>query len=358
MNIVSNMASQTTLDSTNFKFSVLGSQKPICAECELDEEETASLSGPERFAQYEVDDVSHIWFKVVCVNRHKTKRFSESLLGPTGHIERMNVWTHLFAAAVYLLHASIRPAVYSDEMASLTNTLVTVDSWCLVATYMTSSTYHVYSANRFWSAVTRLGDYAGIYLSIASGYLVDLSVATLNLVDIPWQGVADLWFAMAAMVLFFVVRRTQLSIDETRLPYLQDRCTLGLARNTNVDLEHSSLRAAAGSIMILSWILTMPGAFHNLESGDAVVFLVTHIIGTVALVGGMALDNVFLYPDTWFKSKGAPPTRCVCYSKREGCGGGWIMTSHALWHLIAFISTVASTIGLEYIVSRSEVLAA
>tara|TARA_B110001452_G_scaffold267638_1_gene278732 strand:- start:61 stop:1119 length:1059 start_codon:yes stop_codon:yes gene_type:complete len=352
------MAGQITIDSANFKFNVIGKQTPICADCELDEEESASLNGPTRFAQYEVDDIRSIWCRVLCVNRHPTKQFPGSLLGPTGHIERMNVWTHLFAAVVYLLHASIRPSIYGDEMASLTNTLVTVDSVCLVATYVISSTYHVYSANYFWSAVTRLGDYAGIYLSIASGYLVDLSVATVNLTGVPWQSVADLWIAMAAMVLFFVVRRTQLGIDETRLPYLQDRCTLGLARSTNVDLEHSSLRAAAGSIMILSWILTMPGAFHNLESGDAVVFLVTHIIGTAILVSGMVLDNVFLYPDTWFKTKGAAPTRCVCYSKREGCGGGWIMNSHALWHLIAFFSTVSSTIGLEYIVSRSEVFAA
>ena len=355
---MSKMVATSSLNAANFKFNVLGQQTPICGDCDFDEEESASHhGGATRFEQYEVDDVSRIWYRVVCVNRHPTnKQFPLSLLGPTGHIERMNVWTHLFAAVVYLTHACIRPYVYDDRMASLTNTLVTVDSWCLVATYVISSTYHVYSANRFWSAVTRLGDYAGIYLSIASGYLVDLSVATLNLTDTPWQSVADLWIAMAAMVLFFVVRRTQLGIDETRLPYLQDRCTLGLGRSTNVDLEHSSLRAAAGSIMIMSWVLTIPGAFRYLEFDDAVVFLVTHIIATTILVSGMVLDNVFLYPDTWFKTKGAPPNRCVFVCKQEGCGGGWMVTSHALWHLVAFFSTVSSTIGLEYIVSRSDVL--
>ena len=122
------MAGQITLDSANFKFNVLGKQKPICADCEFDEEESASLNGPVRFAQYEVDDIRSIWCRVLCVNRHPTKQFPESLLGPTGHIERMNVWTHLFAAAVYLLHAKTlsKPPLYSLQRLEKTTELLQV----------------------------------------------------------------------------------------------------------------------------------------------------------------------------------------------------------------------------------------
>jgi predicted membrane channel-forming protein YqfA (hemolysin III family) len=268
----------------------------------------------------------------------------------------MNVWTHFIAAILYLMHVLIRPLVYGDERRHLSNTLVSVDSGSLVVTFLISSAYHVYSANRFWSAVTRLGDYFGIYLSIGSGMLVDVSVSTLNMQGVRWQATWDVYIAMAMMVAFFVLRRFMIPIDETRLPYLKDRCALGLARSTNVDLEHSSLRAGAGVVMAFCWILAMPGGYATLERDCADAFLLSHVIGTLIMIAGMVLDNVFLYPDTWFEDKGAPPGRCVCYSSKRGCGGGWVMTSHALWHIISFFSTLSTTVGLEYIVANSDLL--
>ena len=306
--------------------------------------------------QYEINDLTSIWYRVVCVNRVPSRKFPKSLLGPTGHLERANVWTHLFAAAIYLIHAITRSRIYSGgEKDSLSTRLVTVDSIALVFTFLISATYHVYSANKFWSAITRLGDYFGIYLGIATGYLADLSVATLNLknVSATSQANLDLWFAMAFMVVFFCIRRSLLSVDETRHLYFKNKCSLGLARSTNVDLEHSSLRVTGGFIMAFSWILTMPLGVKNLEADCSAVFVWSHIIGTLILVGGMLLDNVFMYPDDWFMTS-APPRRCVCYSSREGCGGGWICNSHALWHVIALMSTVSTTAGLEYVVSNSE----
>ena len=356
------MPVQPAFDLSNFKFTVIGEKISVpCEECDDEEDDCEEIrkddTGPKRFAQYEINDLSRIWCRVVCVNTHPGgKRFRNSLLGPTGHIERMNVWTHLFASLVYLLHTVLRPLAYASRSPSLSNSLVTVDSACLVVTYFVSSAYHVYSANRFWSAVTRLADYAGIYLGIASGFLVDLSISTVNLTNVPWQAVADVWLAMAIMILFFAFRRVNLSIDETRLPYLENRCTMGLARSTNVDLEHSSLRAAAGTIMVFSWTVAVPASFNTLEQHCALVFLISHVVSTLILIGGMALDNMIMYPDTWFRDSKAMPTRCVCYSKREGCGGGWIVTSHALWHLVALLSTFCNTVGLEYVIYSSSVL--
>ena len=69
----------------------------------------------------------------------------------------------------------------------------------------------------------------------------------------------------------------------------------------------------------------------------------------------MLLDNYIMYPDEWFKTN-EPPRRCVCYSRRDGIGGGWIVNSHALWHIVALVSTISTTVGLEYVIASSEKL--
>ena len=73
------------------------------------------------------------------------------------------------------------------------------------------------------------------------------------------------------------------------------------------------------------------------------------------LVAGMLLDNAVLYPDSWFEGN-EPPHTCVCYSRARGPGGGWIMTAHALWHIIALVSTVVTTAGTEYVLVNSHAL--
>jgi hypothetical protein len=72
----------------------------------------------------------------------------------------------------------------------------------------------------------------------------------------------------------------------------------------------------------------------------------------------MWLDNVVMYPDVWFENDEEPPTACVCRSSKPGPGGGWICTSHALWHVIALLSTVITTVGTEYVIAVSSVLSA
>ena len=132
-----------------------------------------------------------------------------------------------------------------------------------------------------------------------------------------------------------------------------------------MDLEHSSLRAAAGSILVFSWILVIPGGLVTLEPFCAGVFLSAHIAGTLVLIAGMALDNVFFSPDKYI-TKADTPTACacyisrtrglLCYSSKRGVFGGWVMTSHAWWHVIALISTICNSIGVEVIVATSDVL--
>jgi predicted membrane channel-forming protein YqfA (hemolysin III family) len=324
----------------------------FCQQTEEDDDD----AGDVYFDQYEIKDTSRICWRVLCVNEVTGKKINASLLGPTGHLERMNAWTHIAAAFIYLLYACIRPSIYGSYRSSTTNDLATAAAAALVATYFISSSYHVASANKFWSAVWRIGDYGGIYAGIAAGYLVDLSAATRNLNGVPWQSIADMWIASAAMVIFFVVRRVTTPIDETRMPYFSQLCSVGLARYTNVDLEHSSLRAAAGSTLVFSWILIIPGSFVTLEPTCAGVFLGSHIMSTLVLIMGMFLDNVLFYPDKWVTERNGAPSACACYSSQKGVLGGWMMTSHAWWHVIAFLATMCNSIGVEFVVATSDVL--
>lgn len=338
-------------EERHFTFDLLRPKRvDVSALCqEVDEE------GNDAFPQYEIYDVRRIWCRVLCVNRVPGNDFSESLLGPTGHLERANAWTHMIGAAIFLAWFLARSLAYGGSRASTSNSLLSFDVLCVSITLFISTTYHVYSPNRFWGAVARLGDYAGIYLSLCSGYLADLAISTVNLRGVPWQATVDVWIGGAIMVAFFVVRRMMLSIEETRKPYFKNKCNFGFARSTNVDLEHSSLRAAGGVVLAFSFILCFPGAVFNLEPNNSVVFVATHIAGVSILVLGMTIDNVFLFPDSW-KQTGEKPNRCVCYSSREGCGGGWILNSHAIWHIVSLVSIIVTSAGLEAVVAGSDVL--
>ena len=183
----------------------------------------------------------------------------------------------------------------------------------------------------------------------------DLSTTTLNLVGVPWQSVADVFCGVLLMVAFFVVRRCKLTIDDTRRPIFAQKCTLGFGRRSNVDLEHSSLRAAGGITLAFGWIVTIPGAFETLENDCAWMFAGSRVLGTAVLIAGMAWDNLVAFPDNWYENEGTANS-CVCRSSAEGACGGWIVTSHTIWHLIALLSTVVTTVGTEYVIAVSDVL--
>lgn len=351
---------------------------PLCAPCEGEEENACAVDeqrpgencGYEskvvknKFCQYEVpdSDLRYIWWRVVCINDIGNARPKKSLLGPTGHLERMNVWSHMFAAGVYLAYSWVRPWLPQGQAGHPSSVLAAVSYVCFIVTFTCSVVYHVYSANRFWSAATRLLDYFGIYLGIASGTLSDLSTTSINLKNVPWQSVADAWFAAAISIAFFVVRRTQLCIDTTRLPYLENKCSLGFGRPANVDLEHQSLRAGVGIAMAFAWVALIPGAFETLELDCAWIFAGSRFLGTGVLIAGMVWDMLFLYPDRWWSDgeagtpKACTQFGCRWHDDRPGQCHGWIITAHTLWHMIALLSTMVTTAGTEYVIATSDVL--
>ena len=334
---------------------LLAQQTPICADC--DEEGGGKPPPPENFKQYEIDDVENIWYRVIVSNRAAgltKEEAEESLLGSDGHYERMCVWSHLLAFGVYAVYVClIRPFTPMGMKDHLSNTLVAVACFTFSITFFTSAVYHVYSPNRFWGAVARLGDYAGIYAGISAALLSDLSITTLNLKDVSLKSLLDTWVAMAVLVVFFVFRRTQLPIDETMKKYFPIRCSLGIGRLTHTDLEHGSFRAGAGIAMAFGWIMLVPGAFNTLEQDCSWAFSGSRFLGTGILLGGMFLDNVLLFPDAWITKDKGKVCCFSCYSDRARCGGGWILSSHALWHFFALASTLTTTIGSEYVVAYS-----
>lgn len=310
--------------------------------------------GGRTFPQYEIRDLRRVWFRVLCVN-DEVPGAEASVVGPTGHLERANAWTHLLAALFYIGYIAGRPYTPMGQLSMVSNTLAVASYGTFVFTFASSTIYHVYSPHRYWSAVTRLLDFTGIYAGIAAGTMSDVAVVTVNLKDVDFRSVADVWIAAALMVAFFVFRRTRLSISETRLAYMPQKCSIGFARSQQVDLEHSSLRSAGGVALSFSWIATIPVAFTNLEADCAWLFAGSRLIGTCILLSGIMLDNALVWPDAAF-TRNSRPRRCACYSQRRGCGGGWVLSAHALWHMVAVLSTVVTTVGTEYSIVNSDIL--
>jgi len=345
----------------------------LCNDCELcNVEDAPAPTSTFRFAQYDIEisggsvskglkSHAELWWRVVCRNELPSPAVggtADNLLGPTGHLERMNVWSHMAGAGAYAAYLGLRERVTPmGDIRSLSNTLAYVSGASLVVTFVSSSVYHVYSADAEWGAYTRLGDYAGIYLSICTGTTTDVAIASVNLTDASWQAVADVWIGMVVLVAFFTLKRFVVPIETTRRPYFLNKCSLGLARNTHVDLEHSALRAAAGIAMAFSWACALPAAFDAIELDCAWAIAAARIVATLTLILGMFVDNVLLYPDRWINNEDAKKPMCLCHNPHDVFCGGWVMTSHALWHWVALASVVIYTAGTEYAIATSETLA-
>lgn len=331
------------MDAERLTFDFLKQQPNICGDCEDDDG---------TFPQYEIRDAREAWYRVLIRNEVDDPP-QGSLLGPEGHIERCSVATHLLAAALMFLYVAVRPALPFFGAESTSNDLAVWSYVLLALCYFVSAVYHVYSPVRLWSAVTRLFDYAFIYVALASGLVADLSLVTNHLRDVPWQAYGDTCISAAILTGFFVFRRTQLPIEQTRVSYFRNKCALGFARHTNVDLEHSSLRAAGGLCLMFAWVLNVASAFKTLPPDCAAVFVATRIGAAVVLVAGMYFDNNVLFPESFLEKNNENQGCMRCFhDSKAGCGHGWVLNSHALWHLVAFVSATVGVAGREYVVSR------
>ena len=300
---------------------------------------------PDAVEHYEIKDPKQAYWRVLIENRTPGDR-TASVVGQTGHLERANAWTHLIAAAMFAIYALIRPWVF--DMHSFTAQLSGIAVVMSALTFAVSVTYHVYSPVRGCAPIMRNFDHLAIYATMATAAVADTSLVTRDFVGVPFQTIADPLLAATVAGGYFTIRRIMVPPDETRDFMFKEACSLGLFRIFHSDLEHAPLRRVASGSLAFVWIMMVPPAFNNLTVEAAGVWLGGVLTASVLLMMGVILD-AFYGPDKAFASGETDYLQCTCAQSKKY---GFIMTSHAWWHVISVAGTVLAVVAREFGVSQ------
>ena len=295
---------------------------------------------------YVIDDPKEAYYRVLFHHETKGDR-SKSVVGRWGHLERANAWTHIVAAAIFMLWAFVRPGVL--DMSSFAAQLSGVSIVATAVMFGISVVYHVYGTVPGCAAIVRNLDHIAIYMGLSAAAVADLSLVTNDFRQLPFQSIADPLLAATVLTVYFSTRRFLVPHSETREFMYADKCSLGLFRLQHSDLEHAGLRAAGSGALAFSWLLIAPAALQNLEPGVAAVWFVGAVFATMLLTIGMVVDNFYFVDD----AIASDSRRCLgacrsCNSKELGC----VMNSHAWWHIISFLSTSVLIAAREYGISK------
>ena len=268
----------------------------------------------------------------------------ESLLGPAGHVERANAWTHLIGAVGFFIYALVRPWVL--DATSLSGRLASYASAVLVVTFGVSTAFHAGSPVRRWAALLRMFDHGAIDVALGVAAVADASVVTLDFRDVPWQAMVDAIGVAVVILLFFAYRRAVLPSKDTEIAW--GDCILGLFRFQHADFEFGALRSAGYICLSFSFILLIPVALQNLSGEAAYVLVFCNGASLGLLIIGLLIDNMLVWPDVLYRRGKMPPLQC--HSKECGC----IMTSHAFWHVFSLFSVVILTVGREFAIADTD----
>jgi len=275
-----------------------------------------------------------------------------SLLGPTGHYERLSFWTHFVGAFVFAIYAIARHIVVHDG-ARVSGGLTVAAAWTISAVFLTSSIYHCTAPDRNFSMVTRVMDYAAIYIGITVTTTADIAVATRGFLNVPTQTIADLPTAATLLIIFFVWRRSRLSGELTWTKHeitsrSKDGCMLGrgLFSYGHRDLAHIQMRQATSLLLFGSYFMIVPAAMEVLGHGVARVVLALQVSAFVTVSLGMAIDRVFEFPDG---SLVEGSLTCLACPNTLGA----VLNSHALWHIVAIFSAGLTVASREYALAYS-----
>ena len=300
---------------------------------------------PDAVEHYEIKDPKQAYWRVLIEHKTPGSR-KDSVVGPTGHLERANAWTHMIASVAFAVYALVRPWVF--DMHSLTAQLSGVAVIVSAATFAVSVTYHVYSPVRGCAPIMRNFDHLAIYAAMATSAVADSSLVTKDFDGIPFQTIADPLLAASAAGAYFTIRRIMVPVDETRDYIFKDACSLGLFRIFHSDLEHAPLRRVAAGSLAFVWILMVPPAFNNLTVEASGVWLSGVLTASVLLMAGVILDNVY-GPDKAFAAGQTDYLACTCAQSKKL---GFVMTSHAWWHVISVVGTVLAVVAREFGVAQ------
>lgn len=281
--------------------------------------------------------------------RLELARSKFSFLGPTGHIERMNAWTHVFGTVLFLVFASVRPMTALDSE-STAGWISTATSFLVAFTFAVSTSFHTLGTVPWLAPLMRTMDHGAIDVALAVASTADIAVVTLGFVDVPWQTIADAICVAAVILTFFVYRRIVLPASSTQLAW--GDCALGLFRLQHADFEHSSLRSASYVVLSFGFLMVIPAAFANLTQFAAVALVIANGTALLLLIIGLLLDNVLMWPDVLYQEAGKrrgqkPPL--YCHNASCGC----ILTSHSWWHVFTLVSVVLQTIGREIAIAET-----
>jgi len=286
----------------------------------------------EQFDRYTIKDPKTACYKVLCINKHP---FIDSLLGPIGHLERASAWLHVLAAVGFGTYALARPYQEGVDTYSLSSRLTQWSICAAAVMFAVSVTYHVYCSVPGVAHYMRQFDHNAIAMSIGIAAMADASIASSNFTMATPHCIADVIVVTFLTVIYFSVRRALVPAEETRIAW--GSCALGLWRFQHSDKAHGGYRVSAYIVASSLFLLYIPGARRNVNSGSIVVYFAATSATFVLLVGGMLLDNVFVVPDRIYRKE------FLCHSKRAGC----VMTAHAWWHVLAVIAVAVSTLGRE-----------
>ena len=319
----------------------------------------APAAEPQMVDQYAVGDpsapkrglarfVQLVYGVAISNDTHGRPGRTSTLLGPTGHYERLSFWTHIGGAAIFVAYAIVRHTLARDE-GTVEGDLTTAAGWTIAAVFLTSSVYHATAPDAHFAMVTRVLDYIAIYIGITVSTTADIAVATRGFSNVPYETIADLPLATALLVAFFVWRRWMLPIDETWTEHQRkgnkklDGCSLclGLFSRGHCDGAHIHARQATSLLIFANFFMSAPTAFALLGSGVASVVLVLQVLGFVLVTFGMAIDRVLEFPDGLLLEQ-----EDTCFACPSSCGG--VMNSHAVWHIIAVLSAMCTVFSREF----------
>jgi hypothetical protein len=275
-----------------------------------------------------------------------------SLLGPTGHYERLSFWTHFAGAFLFAVYALVRQVLVRDD-ARLAGGLTSAAAWTISAVFLTSSLYHCTAPDLNFAMVTRVLDYAAIYIGITVTTTADIAVATRGFVNVPAQTIVDLPASALILIVFFVWRRSRLPGESTWTKHeitsrSKDGCLLGrgLFSYGHRDLAHIQMRQSTSLLLFGSYFMVVPAATEVLGHGVARVVLALQASAFLTVGLGMAIDRVFEFPDG-----NLVEGSMTCLACPNTIGA--VLNSHALWHLVAMLSAALTVISREYALAYS-----
>jgi hypothetical protein len=266
-----------------------------------------------------------------------------SLLGPFGHLERCSAWTHIFATLAFMGYAVSCHVRLDTGITS--HALAIAAAWTTAATFGVSVLYHVTVADVTISAFTRQLDFAAIYICVSVNSLADLAASTRSFENVPTAALVDVPLAAAVLALFFAFRRAVKTAESTsKTEFGGCAMAIGLLRRNHSDGAHTPLRQMTSFSFSIFYFTTTPAILQQL--GDhGILVLALQIGGFAVMVIGLVADNYLIFPDKQW----AAGRRFPCFEWGNACG--CIVTSHALWHILSFISAGLAVSGREYALS-------